>query len=703
LLITEAKENIIMLHFIPTLKRSIVVSSVIVLSGGLTPMAAFADSGTTTTCAIPQSTAAGVHQPVGADASTYTYNCDTGMWENAHYTYNPTTGVVTPKDAVVYTYDTATGKYDTTVWTYDAPKGNYDPITESVVLPPVGANVVGGPVVVAAIPTAGNSGGNSISNTGPGSTNTINNDGGVTDGSSISGTGPNSTNTINGSNTNGLTENNQNNASFNNILNAQANTGNASVLGNTNGGSATTGDAQDIANVVNMLQSTSNALSGNTVTFVANINGDVNGDLMLDPSTLGSIQPASATGQNNLTLNNDTTAGITNNVDLNAQSGDATVADNTNGGDATTGSAQAIANVVNVINSAINAGKSFVGVININGNLNGDILMPQNFLDQLIASNVPTVSIDTTGPSSTNTITGTNNNNTTVNNTNNLGATNNVTGTATTGSATVANNTAAGNATSGNASNTSITAFNLTGSDVIGSNDLLVFVNVSGTWVGMIMDAPAGATAAELGGGITTDTADGSNNDTVNNTNNDSINNNINLNAASGNASVTGNTTGGNAKSGDAKTAANLLNVENSKLTLANWFGVLFINVFGNWNGSFGINTSAGDPVITPAIASSTGGTTTQVASPVRIFRFVANNNGSVTPVAANGSTSNIPKTTEGAVLAANITKTPTGTPTPQLQAAHRSYWLPITAIVLFVIYIIGDRIYTLRTNGSKK
>lgn len=30
---------------------------------------------------------------------------------------------------------------------------------------------------------------------------------------------------------------------------------------------------------------------------------------------------------------------------------------------------------------------------------------------------------------------------------------------------------------------------------------------------------------------------------------------------------------------------------------LTGWFGRLFINVFGTWNGSFGVNTSAGDPI----------------------------------------------------------------------------------------------------------
>src|ERR1700761_3474282 len=101
------------------------------------------------------------------------------------------------------------------------------------------------------------------------------------------------------------------------------------------------------------------------------------------------------------------------------------------------------------------------------------------------------------------------------------------------------------------------------------------------------MNAPAGTTAAELGGGVSSNTTV-DNNATLNNTNNDKINNNVNVSAQSGNASVTGNTTGGNATSGDADASVNLLNLINDKLSLNGWFGMLFINVYGTWNGSFG-------------------------------------------------------------------------------------------------------------------
>lgn len=666
-----------MLRILPIMKRSLLTSAVVVLAAGFLPVAAFADDPTTCSGPPPSSTA-GVHRPVGADASTYVYNCDTGLWENAHFSYDPATGLTTAKDPDTYVYNAVTGQYDNTLWIFNAPKGDYDPYVQSVSIPPAGAIVIGAPAPVAADST--------INNTGTDSNNTIDGTGGVS--GTISDTGTGSNNNIGGSNANNLTANNTTGANFNNVINGNATTGNALVLGNTTAGNATTGNAQDIANVVNMLQSTSNALSGNTVTFVANINGDVNGDLLLDPSTLGTIQPASASGQNNLTLNNTTNAAINNNINLAAQSGDAAVADNTTAGNATSGSAQAIANVVNVINSAINAGKSFVGVININGNLNGDILLPQNFLDQLIASNVPTVSIDTTGTGSNNAITTGGGNTATINNTNNYGATNTITASAVTGNASVTGNTHAGNATTGNASNTSITAFNLTGSTVIGGNDLLVFVNVSGKWVGMIVNAPAGATAAELGGGITTNSQDGSTNATINNTTNAQINNNINLAAQSGNASVTGNTTGGNATTGDAKTAANLLNVYDSHLTLANWFGILFINVFGNWNGSFGVNTSAGDPVASSGpSAPATNSSSAPVPAQVRVFRFVPANNSDTT-------TDTPAPTTNNAVLAAHIKRVATIAPAPTLPGHHSSFMLPIVFGIMFIVFVVIDRVY---------
>jgi hypothetical protein len=639
-------------------------------------------------CFIVGSDQAGNHKPVGADANLFSYNCSTNLWESSHYTYDPITHVKSPKDPVVYTYNPSTGLYDTQTWDFSATQGDYVLTPHSASTPPAGVTVIGGPPPPV----------QSINNTGDGSTNTIANTGNPGGSQTINNTGAGSTNSIGSDGLTNTTLNNNNTVTLDTTSVGQAISGNAIVLANTTGGSANTGNALDQATIVNMLQSSSNQVgTGNTVTFIANIDGNVDGDLLLNPAALGSVQSASAPGTNNLTINNSTDASINNNVTLAANSGDATVSKNTTAGDATTGSAEAIANVVNLINSAITSGQSFIGTININGNLNGDILVPQNLYDQLLADNVPQVTISNTGASSNNSVTNTGGQNTTVNNTNNLGINNNVTSGANSGNANVDGNTTAGNATTGTA-NTSITAFNLTGSNVVGSNDLLVFVNVVGTWVGMIINAPAGATAAEMGGGVTTN--NNSDSTTVNNNTNEQINNNINLAAKSGNANVTDNTTAGNAKTGNAGTAANLLNIQNSSLSFSGWFGILFINVFGTWHGNFGVLSNQGKP----STSSNTSNNTTNgpsVAAAVQVFGFLPHSpTSSSSNKSGSAPTSTISNTGNGSsnFEAALAAKTSKAAPAPRLQSnGHPNMILTVGALTLFVIYVAADTSYTHR------
>ena len=624
------------------------------------PVASYAETATgAEPCTPPSAAQPGVNVPTGSEAVMFHYDCERNLWVSDHYTYDPITHVTSPVDPVVYTYNDATGQWDVGVWTFVASKGTYLLMISSVPQPPAGATTVGSPKPIE--PVAAST--TTTSATVPAATNS-------TDA------------TVNAT----ATATNNTTAAINNNIGSLATTGGATVFGNTLAGNATTGNALAMANVINILQTSSSAFGpgGNGVTFVANINGNVNGDLLLDPALIGTVQPASSTLNGTLTVNsnNNTDAQINNNINLAAASGNATVGSNTTAGNATTGAAAAVANVVNFLNSAVSSGKSFLGVININGNLNGDILMPPNFIDQLIASNVPKVTINTD-------LSLTNNTNQAINN--------NVNATASSGTAIVDKNTTAGNATTGAAS-TNITAFNLTGSTVIGSNSLLVFVNVLGTWYGMIFNAP-GVTSADLGGGITQATI----NSTVNATNNtnQAINNNINVGATSGNALVSKNTNAGNATSGNAQTAVNLLNVANSTMSLANWFGILFINVFGTWNGSFGINTSAGD---LPATATATtSGDSAPVASPPSrlVFRFVAHT-GNQPPNTVSSDTTNNSNPTfspddQGTVLAAHTTNKVANDKLPSVSQARANFWLPAFGIFLGASMLIGERVRSSR------
>lgn len=561
------------------IKQTIYLLTSFVLVGGLTlPADAFAATTTSTSqntssnnnviCPV----ATGTTRPTGASAETYTYNAKTCLWVNAYYSWNPVNGIYTPLTPLTYTYNQATGLWDSSQWVYNPVTNQYEQQPFSVSEVPAGAKTIGGPMPTDTSTTksAINDSTPSLNqNTANASPSTI---------SSTNGTNNNVTNT----NTNNISLNNNNNANINNTQSQATNSGNTLVLGNTVAGNATSGNATSLATLVNSIAS--NSPIANATQFTANIDGNVNGNLVFNPTQL--FQPANGSilnsNQNNVIINQSNNSSINNNITLASTTGNATVADNNNAGSATSGNANSVANVVNMINSMISSKKSFIGVINILGDLNGNILVPQQFLSGLIASNAPR----STYAVNNNTLskdTFTTNQNQIINN--------NINTAATSGSAIVNKNTTAGSAISGNAS-TNVTIFNLAGDNVSSANSMLVFVNVLGTWVGMILNAPAGTTSALLGGGAQS-TGSLNNNQVSNvnstNTSNQTINNNIVLKSKSGNALVSENTNAGNATSGNATSSANIANLENDNLNMSNWFGILFINVFGKWIGSLGL------------------------------------------------------------------------------------------------------------------
>jgi hypothetical protein len=256
----------------------------------------------------------GPDAPQGPDANTYIYNADTGMWENDYYIWNPNTNQTTPKTTQTYSYNPATGHWDTTDWIYDPPSGHYVPNVVSVDTPPAGAPTIDEPPINADTSTQG----------------------------------PNSpiTNTNNGT---GVFDNFYN-ASISNNISQRAASGNATVSQNTTAGSALSGSATDMATILNILQSSTSLQGGNITTFTQDV-GDWTGDLVIDPSqlsNLGTILPNAHPP--NLTVNSQGSGSINNNIDLAAKTGNATVSQNTTAGNATTGDATAIANIVNVIN-----------------------------------------------------------------------------------------------------------------------------------------------------------------------------------------------------------------------------------------------------------------------------------------------------------------------------------------------------------------
>ncbi len=608
----------------------------------------------------------GTNKPNGSASNTFSYNTETGLWENEHYYWDPISHQTKPKSSQTYSYNPSTGKWDTADWQFDPAAGKYTPNTYSVSQLPSGYTSTDGPNSPVSVED------NQLPN---GSTNAL---------------------------YNGFF-----NGSISNNNSTQAATGNALIDGNTYAGNATTGNATAISNLFNLLQSSANFLGGDINTFNANIQGNMVGDLLINPGAIGGLTAASATNPvDNLTVNNQSNGVINNNLVVDASSGNASILNNTNAGSATTGNANAVANVINMLNSAVSTGQSFLGNINIYGNLDGDILLPPGFLDSLLASNAaPSASSCSSDCSGS----------TTANIVNNSAINNNINSNAATGNAAIANNSTAGSATTGNAAN-NVTLLNLTGHEIVGKNSLLVFVNVLGQWYGMIMDAPAGTTAATLGGGISQDTATAElgNNSTLNNTNNSLINNNIDVNATSGDATIANNTHAGDATTGNATTSVNLANFVDSHLALSDWFGILFVNVFGTWNGSFGVDTIAGNPASTSAsqTAGSTGTTSGDASSKNNnVFNFVPKAATAAVNTAARQTTSYTGQTmqdsqdTQPHVMGATHANTPS-TPTPSVAAANHtspSWLMPIIGSLIAALLLGAEQAISKREKRRPK
>lgn len=597
----------------------------------------------------------GPQQPNGAASSTYHENPD-GTWENDLYIWDPVTQQTRPKTPQTYSFNPTTQLWDTTEWYYSPETGRYEPNTISVAQNPNHITALG----------VGNQG--LITSTGPGSNNAID-FGGTTTG----------------------TFDLFFNASVSNRIGQMTRSGDASVQGNTLGGSALTGDAQSIANILNLLQSSWGTLGSDDIaTFVANVDGDVVGDLYIDPSLI----PV-GNGNSDIDINVAQNGQINNDVDVASESGNAGVTGNTTGGSATSGRADAVVNLLNLINSAISSKKSFVGVLNINGNLEGDILLPPGMLNTIIAS---------TGPSSNNQISGQDNDSLDVSVDRNNRINNDVVTDATTGNATVANNTSGGSATTGRANN-NITLLNLTGKKVVAKNAVLVFVNVLGKWVGLIMDAPAGSYAVAATGPNSNNTINADNNQDVDIgiSENNEINNNVNVAAHSGDATVDNNTSGGDAQSGDASASVNILNLIDSTFDVSDWFGVLFINVFGSWDGSFGVDTAAGNRPRGGGEPSMTQTEAPAPSAPPQVFGFIPK-----PPSVSNTTTYQtasyaVANGTQQQVVASNqpnsavLTTASSNTPAETINDASRNSWVPPFVFAVGMVVLGAERFLSIR------
>jgi hypothetical protein len=402
------------------------------------------------------------------------------------------------------------------------------------------------------------------------------------------------------------------NYNVNNQSTQQATSGSVSGSDSAKLGDATSGGAVAITNYLNLLNSMWSWATTGLNTFVQNLFGNQTGNINLNPTLANdgslSSQTNNATG---LTVNNSPTTAITNTITAGSNSGNVNLTDNAQTGNATSGNAATEVNLINLINSSIGAGQSFFGMLNVFGNLNGNILFPAGFMTGGIANNA------------SNQTTTSNTANVSLTNAPNVAFTNNIGSSAQSGSVTASDNALVGNSTSGNASSSS-SLYNLANTNVTATNAVLVLVNVLGHWFGGIMNLPnTGNTGSALltsGAQVTqtptlnnstsqTDT-NNSANVSINNAPTATITNNVTATAQSGNVNATDNAKVGNLTSGNANVTTGIANIFGSTLNISNWFGILVINVFGDWTG--GVNEAA-----VPGMGSGTTTITAQALDPV--------------------------------------------------------------------------------------
>ena len=442
-----------------------------------------------------------------------------------------------------------------------------------------------------------------------------------------SGNGEDSTNTGSATIYNSDNTTQDNSATVVNDLDQSSTTGSNEASDNVGNSSIDTGDANVSGTIVNAVNTNIDGVAVAEFNIVDDHMGDIildfgnsncivgcgsPGDTTVENTENGSDSSntgeVTTTSEDNTFQTNDAT--VENNMTLLADSGDNDASANT-GGDSTieTGDASVAANILNAVNSNI-AGNVIVGVVNIFGDLIGDIILPDNPFANCSTCTAANITAANTGNGSDST----NEANVTEeasDNTfqyNDATIENNVIVDATTGDNSASRNTGGSSTIETGDIDVDVQILNIANSNISGADWWLVIVNEAGQWIGRILGAPDGQNFAggagtefvvdpvtgEITAMNTGNGSDSTNNANVTNenystteqTNTANIVNNLDLTANTGGNSTNDNTGGDNSiKTGDAHVIANIINFVNNNIAGNGRLFVTVVNVFGSWIG----------------------------------------------------------------------------------------------------------------------
>jgi len=388
-----------------------------------------------------------------------------------------------------------------------------------------------------------------------------------------------------------LEVNNENNGKVANDADVSAQTGNNMASENVGGVDINTGDALAWANILNLINT--NIVGSNFETVFIDINDESNGEVDLNElwkelqkmQGTDNIELTSIAGSKTLrlTIKNSNKADLENKVNVSAGTGGNEANDNASA-DVNTGDATALANVTNLVNTNLLGSKFFFGVINMFDQYKGNIILPrpERFLSSGSAPEGGNANFN-------------NQNTATVEDVMKVMAD--------TGNNT-ANSEEGENSISTGDANAVANNFSLLNLNIFQNDWFYLLLNALGNWQGKIdswqapgiveeNDEPVQSFSVGMGTvqGETQpqDVVDESheNNSLLNfqNENRASVKNDINVTAATGGNSASGNEKGATIQTGKAKAIANLINLVNLNILGGRWFMGL-MNVLGNWSGN---------------------------------------------------------------------------------------------------------------------
>lgn len=394
-------------------------------------------------------------------------------------------------------------------------------------------------------------------------------------------------------------------------------TGSNDTSYNTGNGLNSSGEVDASVGIVNSNNSNIEGPVASGMVSGQNASGDLDITKLLD---LGLVQSASNadTGANSenqafidlinkIIFQSADTYSIANNLPINIDTGNNQASYNTGNGIVDTGDVNLSINIWNFVSSFLTGGLT-LGLFNIFGDYNGNIVVPEGsgygtggFVYVSSAEN------NNTGADSSNTASSSADNKTTVLNNDQTGIKNRIPIDINTGQNEAVLNTGDGAVNSGDVTLKS-NVISIIGAVFNGENWYLVLVNVLGDWAGNVFGGSSsqsvvgeGSGEILVGQGSAIDLS-ASNDETgadsentaevkqenktdIESSDKTKIENNMPININTGGNKASYNTGGGSITSGDVNLIANFINFVGSNISANNIY-LLFVNIFGDWNGS---------------------------------------------------------------------------------------------------------------------